>query len=806
MRGTTIRHALSRRLLSSVGVAALVGVGLSFTPAKTLAAEAGSASATIDEIVVTAQRREQAISQVPVSVQAISAQQIERGGSQSTMALVQMSPSVSFRASYSINASGFTIRGVSSIAIEGGLQPSTGLIIDGMPAYRAGEFITDLADIERLEILRGPQGTLFGKNATAGVINIVTKTPVDHFEASAEAGATNDSEYWVRGMANAPLGQGLALRVNGYYRDQSPLIDNRGTGNNTLGEESYGVQAKVAADLSPGLRAVLTAAYSHHESSYGDSFVIVPDDNDASGVPSGLGVLQRAVSGLTYGYGNHSQNKNGFTGDVFTTHSVVAELTGDVSDKLKVTSVTGYRRFYADNAGDFDEMPTGFQPGGFAPNPLHWPFLFQDTGLPRTPEVNSYGSQEFRLNYAGERADIVAGVFAQFIKSRGEIATTVFTDNTIFGLPGVFGIALWTHNQWTVLDNTYAAFGDMTYKLTDSLSMFGGLRYTKEKIKETYSRDDRTGLFAGQFDPLTGNPLTPPASVTAFTAKDDEGEWSGRLGVQWRPAEGHNFYASYNRGYKGPAADTSRLASGPDPVNKPGYRPITAPEIATAFEVGAKQRLLAGRLVTSLAIYDMKIEGIQQTSLIPGTQLSVLVNAGDLRSKGVEFETQFALSSEWRFGGGFAYTDATYENAPLFACATFQTAAQGCVNGLQDINGKPAISSPKWKYNLSAEYRHQFNAIPASLSVNVNWTWSDKIQFSVSEDPLTIERRHAFLNASATLASDDGHWEGTIFGRNLTDEFYYNTVLSAPPVIGNSFGYLSRDFKAYGGVSVRYKY
>jgi iron complex outermembrane receptor protein len=782
--------------ISSVAAVAGTATDASVTP--NAVADTNSGDAVIEEIVVTAQRREQSISQVPISIQAFDSKQLEIAGVQSTLDLVKLSPSISYRTEYSVNSGGFAIRGVSSTTPEGGLQSSAGIIIDGVPAYRAGEFVADLADIERIEILRGPQGTLFGKNSTAGVVNIVGKAPAQKLEASAEVGQTNDHETWVRGMVNAPVTDSVALRFNTFYRDQRPLLENPGGGSDELGSRAYGFQAKLGADFASNVHGVLTASYSHHSDTNEQPFIVIPNSGP-------LGVFQEIVAGTTFGYGNTHIDSDGLSKEKFDSTAFIGEVNWNVSDRLTLTSLTGHRRFAADTTIDAVAMPDGFVQGkGFSPNPLHYPIMNGAGDYPYLPETNAYSSQEFRLHYSDARMDIVSGIFAQTVTSFGSVESKYFLDPTanpdLAFLNGAIIVALWTSNQFKFQDNTYAAFGDTTFKFTDSVSAFGGVRYTREYIDERYSRDDRTGLFAGQFDPLTGAPLTPAASTTAFTANDAIGNWSGRVGMQWRPTDVQNYYASVNRGYKGPAVNVGRLA---DPTIAPV---ITKPELATAFEIGTKQRLLNGRLIGSLAIYDQKIANIQQTVLLPSSTLGVLANAGDLVSKGLEFETQLAVTRELRLGASYAYTDATYENAGNASCYTGQTAALGCVAGRQNISGKPAVVSPKSKYNLSLVETHPLSVVPASVVFSADWTWNSKIQYSVNEDPLTVDKSHGFLNASLGLVSEDGHWQATLFGKNLTNEFYYGTLEAGDGFLGRVFGWIGRDYTRYGGLTVKYRY
>ena len=183
---------------------------------------------------------------------------------------------INFSTGNSANATAFSLRGVSSLAVQNGIQPSTAMVVDGVALARQSEFIANLGDIDHIEILNGPQGTLFGKNSTAGVINIVTNSPTRNYEALAEGLATTDSEFGGRVMANMPITDAIRIRLNGFYRDQEPIIKNIGPAPDVLGAKSYGGNFKLAADLASNVDVLLSASYSHINSSAGQFFPEAP--------------------------------------------------------------------------------------------------------------------------------------------------------------------------------------------------------------------------------------------------------------------------------------------------------------------------------------------------------------------------------------------------------------------------------------------------------------------------------------------------------------------------------------------------
>ena len=758
-----------------------------------------SQTAGLEDIVVTAQRRPQEISQVPISVQAIGEAQLARAGGRDTSALLALSPSVTYRQGASATASAFNIRGVDSTARSGGgIQPSTALVIDGVPVFRQSEFVSELFDISQIEVLRGPQGTLFGKNASAGVINVISRKPTDKLEGSVEIGGTNDEEWMARGLINLPLSDSVATRFTGAYRYQTPIIHNVGPGPDAGGAEVYAFSGKILANVTPDTDILLSASIARRQDSYGQYVVTKP-------IAGALGDLQRAISLTDLSYGNDKISTDSPAINVIKTASIILEANWHATDKLTVTSISGLRWLKTNSQLDVDATPTGLSFSGFSPNPLNYPINYINRGLIK-PEDTKYFSQELRVNYEGERVNLVAGAFYQRVRTNATNTAPLIFDGSFIGKPAGQKFINETPVFYRIKDDTAAVFADITYKIFPKLSVFAGLRYTTEDLFLDYRRRNYNNVPIASLDPATLI-SSGPFTTTAFTATRTENNLSGRGGVQWRPTGGQNYYFSYNRGYKGPAADvgTTALATAA----------FTKPEIAEAWEIGTKQKMFDKRLSFSLALFDQTIKNIQQTAVIPGTIGNALINSGDLKTKGVEFEFQFAATSNLRLSGGLSYIDGSYRGGQ-YACNPYQLAGlqAGCTidanhdgkNETQSLTGHQAVASPRWRYVLGAEYHRDLAFIPASAVFSVDWNWSSKTPYSVDLNPDIVEPSHGFLGASVTLTSQDKHWEFQIYGRNLTNEFYYSTVSGPTGSVGQTYGYLARDFKAYGGASLKFKF
>jgi iron complex outermembrane recepter protein len=749
----------------------------------------------LTEVVVTAQRRTETLESVPISIQAISSGQLESKGVADTRDLATISPMINFSTGNSANATAFSLRGVSSLAVQNGIQPSTAMVVDGVALARQSEFIANLADIDHIEVLNGPQGTLFGKNSTAGVINIVTNPPAGKYEALIEGLATTDSEFGVRAMANMPITDAIRIRLNGFYRDQEPLIKNIGPAPDVLGAVSYGGNFKIAADLASNVDVLLSASYSHINSSAGQFF---PE------APSIFGALQQdLIAPATICRCKPTINTDEPAIDTLETSSVSATFNWRIAENLTLISITDYSQFSEDSSVDEDLTPVGIIVGKGESTPgTGYPFEGIYVGLkPRFPDRFHYISEEIRLNYVAGPLNTVLGGYLQDYHDKYSLDNPTMLDGSLLGLtPGTsFFNSQYPHAK--ILDTTASAFGDATYSIAKLFKVFGGVRITHERVGVDYHRDDYLGP-ASLFDATTGVFGAPPIDTVNTRSAHNITNVSGRAGVQFEPTRDYNFYFSYARGYKAPAVDVSQtLAAGKDP--------IIQPEIADSLEIGSKLRLFENRLALNIALFDEKIHGIQLGIIQSAITFNpVLINAGTLRTRGVEADSRWAVTPKLEVTAALAYDDATYSGLN-YVCNSTQLATTTCPNtptrGFQNITGQQAIEAPKFKYSVGAHYADTFPDSNFRYYADVNWTWNSSIYYELGQDPLSREPGHGMLNASLGFRGPGDKWGVQIFGKNLTNEFFY-ADLNNVAIIGRPIGYLTRDFQRYGGVRLTFRY
>jgi len=780
-----------RRLMLCASAALATATLLGFV-APAFAADAASEPVKLDELIVTAQLREQTLLTVPVSVQAVSGSTLEAARVTSLDQLVRVAPSVMFQTGFAPQASTINIRGTNSRAIEGGIQPSVGIVIDEVPAVRQAEFVGDLNDVSRIEVLRGPQGTLFGKNSTGGLISIVNQAPEAINSGHVEVEGATDGGTAVRTMVNVAHDD-VRLRVNTLYRHLPGIIPNL-SGPDGGGSREWRLDGKLAIDFTPTVRWLGSLSYNDGASAYAQGLLLAPN--------TGFAALQQTLHIAPIREGNTTYN---YDGDNFESHhggALISDLTWELAPNLTLRAISGYRQFASDTGNDLDSLPVGGIVGvGFKPNPLNYPVLGISGIRPKQPIRVAYGSQEFRLNYASPQLDLVGGLFYQDLKDKGR------NEGPVVFLPGhpsnpnPFASISSTIAQRTIRDATYAAFADATYRVTPGLSLVGGLRYTRERVSMDYVR---SSLFTAlsNYDILTNTYAVAPA-ITAFHTGRTDGAVTGRAGASWQPNAQQNLYLMYSTGFKGAAVDSSRAAN-------PLFASIP-PEHARSLEAGLKERFADGRVAVNLAVYSQVIHNIQQSATIPGSRDTRLISAGDLKAKGVELEAGAQLTSDLRIDGGAAYTDARYDGpiVPCFVGQLTTALASYCnIDGgrFQSLTGAQAAGAPRWTYSASASYERPVAVAAATLRARIGYNWTGSYINQPTRDPYIVEPSHGLLDASVTLESRDRRWSVTLYGQNLTDNLYYVARFQSNNVVGRSFGYLSRDYGRYAGVILRASY
>jgi len=767
----------------------------------------------LEEVVVTAQRRQQAMTDVPISMQSLSDQSLARSQIHDMNSLATISPSITFDESFSLKSSAFSIRGLgTSLSAAKSAQTSVSTVVDGIPLARGQQHVRDLGDIERVEVLRGPQGTLFGKNSTAGVVNITTKGPTEQLDGYVESTITTDKEYVVRGAIGGPLTDRIRGRVYAAMRDQNPTIENINTSplaNDANGREVNAISGKLEFDITDNI----TALFSGH---YSDTIVETALNMLLIGRPG----LERSNFPVMPGEINRV-NRDGANKAGTENWGGTADINWTFNEKWQLRTTTGYSESYFWQVTDMDMGKCGPQDIGrpCVGEQANFGGLSFGTDKPQIDAWLEHFTQEVQLHYNDDtRSIIVGGYYEDLHEDFNQHSLAWLQDTNGDFIPDQ--ITDRTRGPSQIDNTTFSFFGDITQQLTDTFSVFAGARYTDESIDAHmtgYNLNTIISSAAGASEDLTfirgtghvvveRNVVTVPTFVDTLLApklqdyrtSKDLTNLSGRIGIRWQPQDDRNYYLSYARGYKGPGADME--------TGVPPDEAITDPEIANAFEAGFKGRF-AEKFDLNVAAFLMKLEDFQQNATVPGAfpTRSVLQSIGDVRSAGVETDIAFQLTDQLSLSGSVTYLDSKFTSG-LFNCYVGQTADLGCnvVTGattLQSLDGVRTDLSPKWKYRLEGNYNR---SVTDRLDgyVNLAWMYQTGVQFDTGQDPYTFMEGYGLLDFAVGVASKTGRYTVEIFGKNILNQ-WYPASLESGRIFGLQLYNPIRGQEAYYGMRVR---
>lgn len=728
----------------------------------------------LEEIIVTAQKREQNLQDVAVAVSAITSEAIVTKGITQFENLVTASPGLTITQGTIPTASSINLRGIGTSAFSISVEPSVAVVVDDVAVLQQAQAFANLVDIERIEVLRGPQGTLFGKNASAGAINIVTKGPTDTLTGRVAATVTTDEEYRIEAGLSGPLGENAGFRINAFYGDREGYVRNLATGTKQGANESWGVRGKISLEPTDNLTVSISADHSVSEGNGSPRTLrTVSPTATIFGTP-----IASSLIGLTPSRDNLQvrQNIDTYTRSEQSTVSGRAALELGAVDLISITS---YQTWNFKFVEDFDAIAA--------------PIFGNANGLVQSSPFNSkYFAQEFRL---------VSSSPSSFQYLLGLFYANGRTKRTFERGPSGPLTANWAADAGT---KTYAAFAQATYDLTERTHVDAGLRFNRETIDVSFQRRNR--------------PAVAPANNavcldTCFGVGADN-QVTGKIALRQDLSDGVMAYASFSTGYKGQGFDVST-----------GFTPARAanpvkPETSRSYEIGFKSRFLDNKVQLNVTAFLVDYDNFQAQSVVVMPDLSAqfqLNNVGKLRTKGVELELQARPTSTLSFDFGAAYTDAVVTSFPQANCYTGQTAAQGCfdVDGAgpgtltaQNLAGKRLANSPKFKFNVSATYDILLESLPFNAFVNLDYRYQTAVNFDLAQNPLFVEPAFGILNGSVGIKeSGTGAYRLSLFAVNLFDKQYASNVggvVGGPPTAVNQV--VSRDARRYFGIRGSYNF
>lgn len=780
--------------LSSVSVAAAIAYA-----APAIGQDASSDNTVFEEIVVTSQKREQRLSEVPIAVSVLGSTAIERAQAPNIESLQTLIPAVSFRKGTTNANSAITIRGIGTISFSGAAEPSVSTVVDGVVLARSGQAFADLYDIERLEVLRGPQGTLFGKNASAGVVNITTKRPSSELEGYVDAMLAEDNEWRVRGRISGPLADNVNASLTVTKSEFAGYIRNVFNNRTVNGYDRYGFRAMV--EYMPSDTLSILAIYEHSEADddcCADLEVLPSGRNPASpAAPDSNGIVN-GVADLDLGQRRVDHDFETTTLDNNDAWSI--EINKDF-ENFTFTSITAYRNWVNTEfrEGDFTSI------GGTSDQPVFGvPFQLHDDGTREWDQV----SQEFRVaGPEGERLFYQVGFYYFNQDQEADFTRNASCQNNggqnqpiLDANPGLTcnanDIVAATGFSSVDIEN-WALFGQGSYEIIeDELTLIFGARYTDDTVSFNHRRVslDPFGRQGVGVRPALPNSQFSEASggfATDFANESSNTDFSIQAGLQYNMGDAGVFYATYSQGYKGPAFNVFYNMGRNDelPINE---------ESSDSYEVGYKYA--SSDLVVNLAAYYTDISGFQANNFDNSTGVTItrLTNAGDVSTKGIELDVLWNPTANFTLTASAAWNDAQIEefNCPLDPLSGQPPA--GCTSR----SGLDLLFSPDFNFNIGGEY-----VIPVSdgteVILNANWARVDDQQSLLPNtngtfNPVSLLPGYDKVDAGITLSMNDGQYLVTGFVRNLFDESFVTTHS------GDNFRYqIPRDADRYFGINLR---
>lgn len=734
----------------------------------------------LEEVIVTAQKREESFTDVPVAVSAFSGEVLDMAKISEFQDLVQISPSMTFNQTGDQRGVGVLIRGIGTTAFQTAVEPTVSSIVDGVTLGRTVQFVSDLNDIERVEILRGPQGTLFGKNASGGVINVITKRPSETFEGSVKAEIANDSAWSVSAGVSGPVSENARARVSMYKKEYDGWAKNLYSGNDINGDNSWGIRGKLDIDLSENTNLYLIADYSKQDRNC-CSFIYT---NSTS--PYYLWDYAQYGISLTENWENNKtiDAEDGFSDT--ETWGMSAELNTELNDSWMLTSITGFRGFTLQTNQGVDGLPYN--------TPTYGRFLFTSNGAYNGgDQQQDQFSEELRLTYTGsDKLDFQGGLFywKQTVDRyfERESYLCVAPGAGLDPDPSVTPCAVALHGKGyfdsSVETKSWAAFAQADFHVTDKLTASLGARYTNDDLSLNFSRTTE----------LPGPAVAP--SEPYYATGTTENKLTGKFALSYDINDEVMVYTSYATGYKSPAYDLifgSTAARLQNPV---------APETSKAWEAGMKGEFFDNRLRMSVTAFHTDFENLQSQTTPPDGIGFALESAGVATTKGLELEVTAKPTANLLLNGGVAFVDAYYSDYDAAPCYGGQTADLGCVGGIQNLTGKQINNAPKVKGAFQARYDIQLDGA-MDMFLSSTYRWQSGSPGALDHNPRVANVAYDVLDLMIGFEADDGSWSANIFAKNALDDFYADMTTFA---LGNDATYLTRDAHRYIGASVEYRF
>ena len=694
--------------------------------ALSVAAPLSVSAAELEEVIVTAQKREQSLQDVSVAVTAVTGDDLLRNNIMSIEDLQTRVPGVTFGNDFSFAK--LFIRGVGLNSSFAGIDPSVALHVDGAVVAQASAQFASLFDLERVEALRGPQGTLYGRNATGGSINLITAKPTQNF-----TGYTNfsiggsDLSYGVDSALSGPLAQTVLGRVAVHYQHHDGYGKHTGTGEDIDDLNVIATRGHLQFNFSDSVDLLLSGEYAK-EDDHSKSVHFIAPMFPVPPVPS------LASPGLP----NVSVNSRDAGGDFrpsyeSETWSTTATLNWHLTDTVTLKSLTNYREFDDQLVQDFDVSDT--INGAFPP------------AATSTTQLQAIGDEQFseELQFIYE-GDSLHGIAAAYYLTES-IDSLVLIGRDPVRSPERSRVIV----PATLDVDAWAVFANFTYDFNEFFSVKAGARYSAEERSEK-------NAFA------VASPVSPAAIPDPpRSASREYSDFSPELGVELRPNDAVMLYLTYSEGFKSGTANLGERVPN-----------LVDPETIENFEAGMKSRLLNDQLALNLAAFKYKVEDAQYDRtyaiVAPPFYAARLENAATTDGKGVELETSWLATDRFKVSLNGTYYRIRFDeflsqnpiNPALFGPG-------GLTLPLEDLSGNRPRNTPDWSAELSATYEWPLTN-GGTLALSGSAASRDKQYYTEFNDEITSQDSYTLYDANLLYTAPGGKLTVNLWGKNLSDE------------------------------------
>ncbi|MEQ9586711.1 MAG: TonB-dependent receptor [Parvibaculaceae bacterium] len=711
------------------------------------AAPAYAQSDRLETIVVTAQKREQNIQDVPIAVTAFGAKELDARNVVSFEEIARSVPGLQYEQDVDIRSSQVRIRGILGGGLSAGTDSSVSVYVDEVYLGQTTAANMDVFDLERLEVLRGPQGTLFGRNSLSGVVNVTSKRPSDEFEGYLQAEYGNYDHKRIKGrVSGAIIEDKLSASVSGVYFDRDGFLENATLGTDTNNQHSWGGRVGLYFTPTENIDWTISTDYRKVDQQAKTFETLINDF--AGSVPGNLGGLLNTDPYDRVTYGDFAGKE--------TLESWGISARGRVKlGAVDVVSVTGYRSHEYLSDGESDLTPIG-------------------VGRNQDGQDVRRFTQEIRLETTSDGPfQAIVGAFYLDQDSTNESGVLlqeefVETLPLIFGLPPVPIMELTGGAVGVTETKSYAFFGNLTYDLTEKLQISLGARQTwDDKTLVSFSQTDFESVFGFPLLAGTGSVPTTKDSYSAFTPS---------ASIRYKPSDDVTLYATASKGFRsGGFNDALGDLSGV----------AFEPETLWNYEGGLKSVWFDQAFLANISLFYMDWDNIQLIGDDPTTPTLYdprTINAGRAVSQGVEVELAAALTDNFTIGANFIVVDAVYK--------------EGVLPDLTPLDRIPGAAD--FTVNVSAEYVYPVSN-DLDITLRGEYYRQGEVALSANQSrPEAFQEGYGLLGARLSLVSEDS-WQFALWGKNLLDEKYNTSVfdLLSNPFVGQYFNTLGAP-RTYG--------